>query len=48
VLITSCAPVDLNASIPIFEKGVDSSAWAQIPAGEFYFGQNEEITRTEA
>lgn len=47
-LIASCAPVDLNASIPIFETGVDPSAWAQIPAGEFYFGQNEEITGTEA
>ena len=47
-LIASCAPVDLNASIPIFETGVDPSAWAQIPAGEFYFGQNEKITATEA
>ncbi len=47
-LLASCAPVDLNAAIPTFETGVDSNAWAQIPAGEFYFGQHEDIETTEA
>ena len=39
VLLASCAPVDLNAPMPTFETGVDPNAWAQVPAGEFYFGQ---------
>jgi formylglycine-generating enzyme required for sulfatase activity len=47
-LLASCAPVDLNAAIPTFDTGVDSNAWAQIPAGEFYFGQHEDIETTEA
>ena len=48
VLITSCAPVDLNASMPTFDTGIDPNAWAQIPAGEFYFGQHEDIETTDA
>ena len=48
ILLASCAPVNLNASIPIFDTGVDPNAWAKIPAGEFYFGQQEEIETTEA
>ena len=48
VLIASCAPVDLNASIPTFDTGIDPNAWAQIPAGEFYFGQHEDIETTGA
>ncbi|MBI5954747.1 MAG: SUMF1/EgtB/PvdO family nonheme iron enzyme [Chloroflexi bacterium] len=48
VLLSSCTPVDLNASIPTFDTGVDSNSWAQIPAGEFYFGQHEDIESTEA
>jgi hypothetical protein len=41
-LLISCAPVDLNAPIPTFDTGIDPNAWAQVPAGEFYFGQHEE------
>ena len=48
ILLASCAPVDLNAPIPTFDTGVDSNAWAQIPTGEFYFGQNEDIESTDA
>lgn len=47
-LLASCAPVDLNAPIPTFDTGVDSNAWAQVPAGEFYFGQHEDIESTDA
>jgi formylglycine-generating enzyme len=47
-LLASCAPVDLNAPIPIFDTGADSEAWAQIPAGEFYFGQHEDVESTGA
>jgi formylglycine-generating enzyme len=45
--LTSCTPVNLNAPIPTFDTHVDSNAWAQIPAGEFYFGQHEDIRTTE-
>ncbi len=48
VLLASCAPVDLNAPMPTFETGVDPNAWAQVPAGEFYFGQFDHIESTEA
>ncbi len=48
VLLASCAPVDLNASIPIFDTGVDPDSWAQIPAGEFYFGQHNDVETTPA
>ena len=48
VFLASCAPVDLNAPIPVFDTGVDPNAWAQIPAGEFHFGQHEDIETTEA
>jgi formylglycine-generating enzyme required for sulfatase activity len=48
VLLTSCSPVDLNAPMPTFDTGVDTEAWAQIPAGEFYFGQHEHIESTDA
>jgi formylglycine-generating enzyme required for sulfatase activity len=47
-LIASCAPVDLNTPIPTFDTGIDPNTWAQIPAGEFYFGQHEDIESTEA
>lgn len=48
LLLAACAPVDLNAAMPIFETGVDSEAWAQIPAGEFYSGQHAEVQTTAA
>jgi len=48
VLLSSCASVDLNAPIPTFDTGVDSNAWAQIPAGEFHFAQHDDIETTEA
>jgi formylglycine-generating enzyme required for sulfatase activity len=47
-LLTSCAAVDLNAPMPTFDTGIDPNAWVQIPAGEFYFGQFEDIETTEA
>ena len=47
-LLASCAPVDLNAPMPTFDTGIDPNAWVQIPAGEFYFGQFEDIETTEA
>jgi formylglycine-generating enzyme required for sulfatase activity len=38
-ILVSCAPVDLNAPVPIFNTGVDQNAWAVIPAGSFLEGQ---------
>ena len=45
-LLTSCASVDLNASLPSYDSGVDPETWIEIPAGEFYFGQFNEIKST--
>jgi formylglycine-generating enzyme required for sulfatase activity len=48
VLLASCASVDLNAPMPTFETGIDPDSWAQIPTGEFYFGQHEDLETTGA
>ncbi|MBM3144886.1 MAG: formylglycine-generating enzyme family protein [Chloroflexi bacterium] len=34
--------------MPAFDTGVNPDAWAQIPAGEFYYGQHEDIENTAA
>jgi formylglycine-generating enzyme required for sulfatase activity len=47
-LLASCAPVDLNAPMPAFDTGVDPNTWAEVPAGEFYFGQHEDVETTDA
>ena len=47
-LLASCAPVDLQAPIPTYNTGIDPNTWVQIPAGEFYFGQHEDIESTDA
>jgi len=53
-LLAACTDVDLNAPLPTgdtehrYETGINVDAWAQIPAGEFYFGQHEEVEATEA
>lgn len=46
--LAACVPVDLNAALPVFDTGVDPDTWAQIPAGEFYSGQHEEVLSTAA
>ncbi len=46
VLLVSCAPVDIDTPITTFDTGVDESAWAQIPAGEFHHGQFDERATT--
>ena len=48
ILLASCAPVDLNAPMPTFDTGIDPNSWAQVPAGEFHFGQHDDIESTEA
>ena len=46
--LASCAPVDLTAPLPSADTGVDPTTWAQVPAGEFYFGQHEDVLSTDA
>ena len=48
VLLTACVTVDLNAPIPAFDTGMDPNTWTQVPAGEFYFGQHEDVETTTA
>lgn len=52
VLLAACGAVNgstlLNAPLPAFDTGVDSNAWASIPAGEFFHGQHEDIASTDA
>ncbi len=48
VTLAACAPVNLDAPIPTYDTGIDPNAWAQVPAGEFLFGQHEEIATTDA
>lgn len=47
-LLAACAPVNLNAPMPVFDTGVDPNAWAKIPAGDFYSGQFNEVKSTDA
>jgi formylglycine-generating enzyme required for sulfatase activity len=48
VLLASCAPVDLNAPMPTFDTSIDPDSWVKVPAGEFYFGQHEDVESTDA
>lgn len=48
IFLAACAPADLNAAIPRMDTGVDPAAWAQIPAGEFFFGQFNAVETTPA
>jgi len=47
-LLVSCTSVDLDAPMPVFETGVNPDTWMQIPAGEFSFGQHNDIQTTDA
>ncbi len=48
MLLTACASVDLNAPMPVFDTGIDAGGWVEIPAGEFYTGQFNELSSSEA
>ena len=47
VMLASCTPIDLNSPVPTFDTGIDPNTWAQVPAGEFYFGQHEDVEYTD-
>lgn len=48
IFLAACAPVDLTAPIPQIDTGIDPTSWAQIPEGEFFFGQFNAIETTPA
>jgi len=48
LILASCSTVDLNAPMPAFDTGVDPDSWVQIPAGEFFSGQHEDVQKTDA
>ncbi len=48
IFLVSCAPVDLNAPLPIVYAPIDPDSWVEIPAGEFFYGQHEHIETTDA
>lgn len=48
LLLASCAPVNLDASLPDVSTGVDPQSWASVPAGEFLFGQFDKKMTTGA
>ena len=41
-ILASCAPVDLNAPMPVFDTVDYHDQWHKIPAGEFLMGQHNE------
>ncbi len=48
LFLAACSPVDLDAPIPVYDTGIDPESWAQIPAGEFSFGQFADPVSTGA
>ncbi|OGO65421.1 MAG: hypothetical protein A2030_09510 [Chloroflexi bacterium RBG_19FT_COMBO_50_10] len=42
IFLTACTSVNLDASIPTYDTGIDPETWAVIPAGEFFSGQFSE------
>ena len=48
VMVAACTPVDVQAPPPTFDTGVNPESWASIPAGEFFFGQHNDVAVTPA
>ena len=48
VMVAACTPVDVQAPPPTFDTGVNPESWASIPAGEFFFGQHNDVEVTLA
>jgi formylglycine-generating enzyme required for sulfatase activity len=46
-ILAACAPVNLNAHIPVYVTGVDPNGWATIPAGSFLSGQDDKPVTIE-
>jgi formylglycine-generating enzyme required for sulfatase activity len=41
MVLTSCGPANVDMPMQSVDTGIDSNAWAPIPAGEFLFGQED-------
>lgn len=42
-VLGACGPADVQAPVPVFDTGADTSQWAAIPAGDFFKGQHDTI-----
>jgi len=49
LLVTACAPAPNVGAIepPYIDTGIDSEAWATVPAGNFPFGQHDHMTHVD-
>lgn len=49
LLATACSPAPNVGAIepPYIETGIDSNAWATVPAGEFPYGQHDHLTNVD-
>ncbi|MFZ5808563.1 MAG: formylglycine-generating enzyme family protein [Chloroflexota bacterium] len=45
--LSACTAVDLDAPPPVFDTGINPESWAKVPAGEFLYGQHDEIVRLD-
>jgi formylglycine-generating enzyme required for sulfatase activity len=50
LLIAACGPSPSISAItpPYVDTGVDPESWAQVPAGEFPYGQHDHMTHTDS
>jgi len=46
--LAGCTAVQPLTSTPFIDTGIDANAWAQIPAGDFYFGRHNEVVTIPA
>lgn len=46
-VLPACGSAQVDAPVPVFDTGADTSRWAAIPAGEFLHGQHETIASTD-
>lgn len=49
LLLTACGPTPNTSTIdpPYIDTGIDSDAWATVPAGEFPYGQHDNMTMVD-
>jgi formylglycine-generating enzyme len=49
LLLVACAsPGSASTMVPLYETGIDSAAWARVPAGDFYQGQHDRAASIKA
>ena len=47
LLLSACAAPPIDVNVPVIQTGIDSDAWATVPAGHFLLGQHEHETFLE-